>query len=47
MTHELSSIDIKRKDMGTLFGLEWLNDEVMNCYQSLLQARSEPFRVQV
>jgi hypothetical protein len=33
------NIDISRKDMRCLAGLNWLNDEVINFYMSLLQER--------
>jgi hypothetical protein len=33
------NIDISRKDMRCLDGLNWLNDEVINFYLSLLQER--------
>jgi len=33
------NIDISRKDMRCLSGLNWLNDEVINFYMSLLQER--------
>lgn len=35
------SITIRRKDIQTLTGLNWLNDEVINFYMSLLTERSE------
>ena len=33
------NIDISRKDMRCLDGVNWLNDEVINFYLSLLQER--------
>ena len=33
------NIDISRKDMRCLHGDNWLNDEVINFYMSLLQER--------
>ena len=39
MSHEQSNITITRKDMQSLRGLNWLNDEIMNVYVNLLQVR--------
>jgi len=38
---EKFSIQIKRKDISTLSGLQWLNDEVINFYTNLLMERSK------
>ncbi len=35
------SIDIKRKDLDTLKGLNWLNDEVINFYMNMICERSK------
>jgi sentrin-specific protease 1 len=35
------NIDVRRKDLQTLKGLNWLNDEVINFYMNLICARSE------
>ncbi|XP_063236926.1 sentrin-specific protease 1-like isoform X2 [Bacillus rossius redtenbacheri] len=35
-----SKITITRKDINTLRGLNWLNDEVINCYMELIKERS-------
>ena len=40
MSHKQSNITIRRKDMESLRGLNWLNDEIMNVYVNLLQVRS-------
>jgi len=34
-------LDITRKDIRTLVGLEWLNDEIINFYMNMLVDRSE------
>jgi sentrin-specific protease 1 len=34
-------IQVKRHDLNTLKGLNWLNDEVINFYLSLISRRSE------
>ena len=38
---EAFNISIKRRDVGTLRGLEWLNDEIINFYFSLIADRSK------
>ncbi|KAI6182956.1 hypothetical protein M3Y97_00436000 [Aphelenchoides bicaudatus] len=38
------SIQIKRHDLNTLRGLNWLNDEVINFYLNLIMQRSENHR---
>jgi len=38
---EMFDIPIKRTDLDTLEGLNWLNDEVINFYFSLIKKRSE------
>lgn len=35
------NIEIRRKDIETLFGLNWLNDEVINFYFQLIMQRSQ------
>ena len=35
------NIDIRRKDIHTLRGLNWLNDEIINFYMSLIAERSK------
>lgn len=35
------SMNISRKDLQTLDGLQWLNDEVINFYMELIKLRSE------
>lgn len=37
--HPRSQIEIRRKDITCMRPLEWLNDEVINLYMSLLQER--------
>ncbi len=39
MSHRQSNITIRRQDMESLRGLNWLNDEIMNVYVNLLQVR--------
>ena len=39
MTHQQSNITIRRLEMASLRGLNWLNDEIMNIYVNLLQVR--------
>ena len=34
-------LDITRKDIRTLVGLEWLNDEIINFYMNMLVDRAE------
>ena len=34
------TVKIKRKDLKTLYGLDWLNDEVINFYLDLIVRRS-------
>ena len=36
-------LDITRKDIQTLVGLEWLNDEIINFYMNMLVDRSKKF----
>lgn len=36
---EIDGAEIRRKDIATLRGLNWLNDEVVNAYMNLLVAR--------
>lgn len=38
---ELSGVEVKGSDIRCLAGLSWLNDEVINCYLKLLQARCD------
>jgi len=42
VTHLRSGIDMTRKLIRCLRPQEWLNDEVMNLYMGLLQARAPP-----
>ena len=35
------SIPIARKDLDTLRGLNWLNDEIINFYLNMIMARSK------
>ena len=37
MSHKQSNIEIRREDMKSLRGVNWLNDEIMNIYVNLLQ----------
>ena len=37
MSHKQSNITIRRLEMESLRGLNWLNDEIMNVYVNLLQ----------
>ena len=37
VSHKQSNITIRRQDMESLRGLNWLNDEIMNVYVNLLQ----------
>ncbi len=39
VSHKQSNITIRRQDMESLRGLNWLNDEIMNVYVNLLQVR--------
>ncbi|GLJ59586.1 hypothetical protein SUGI_1515260 [Cryptomeria japonica] len=41
---ELDGVQILRKDIQTLLGLNWLNDEIMNAYMNLLVLRGKGFR---
>lgn len=41
---EKFNLRITRHDLGTLVGLNWLNDEVINFYMNLLNERSEQFK---
>ena len=36
-SHKQSNIEIRRVEMDSLRGLNWLNDEIMNVYVNLLQ----------
>ena len=47
VTHLHSGIDMTRKLIRCLCPAEWLNDEVMNLYMGLLQARRSPRRARV
>lgn len=40
---ELDGVQILRKDIQTLLGLNWLNDEIMNAYMNLLVLRGKGF----
>lgn len=35
--HSIQGIEIRRRDLNTLYGTNWLNDEVINFYMALLQ----------
>ena len=37
VSHKQSNIEIRRVEMDSLRGLNWLNDEIMNIYVNLLQ----------
>lgn len=41
---ELDGVQILRKDIQTLIGLNWLNDEIMNAYMNLLVLRGKEAR---
>lgn len=38
---QIDSVNISRKDIGTLTGLNWLNDEVINAYMFLIVTRGK------
>ena len=38
---QIANIDLKRPDLQTLEGSEWLNDNVINCYLGLLRSRND------
>lgn len=40
---ELDGVQILRKDVQTLLGLNWLNDEIMNAYMTLLVLRGKEY----
>lgn len=40
---ELDGVQILRKDIQTLLGLNWLNDEIMNAYMNLLVLRGKNY----
>jgi len=42
---EAYRIPISAKDLATLKGLNWLNDEVINFYMQMIAARGDPYRV--
>lgn len=45
--HERSQIEIRRKDIACMAPLQWLNDEVINLYMSLLLERDMRARSKV
>lgn len=45
--HQRSQIEIRRKDIACMAPLEWLNDEVINLYMSLLLERDMRRRILV
>ena len=45
--HACSSIQITRRDMACMAPLQWLNDEVINLYISLLLERDAARRKEV
>lgn len=45
--HARSSIQVTRKDMACMAPMQWLNDEVINLYISLLLERDAAWRKQV
>lgn len=40
---ELDGVQILRKDINTLLGLNWLNDEIINAYMTLLVLRGKQY----
>jgi hypothetical protein len=42
VSHKQSNIEIRRVEMDSLRGLNWLNDEIMNVYVNLLQVSIRP-----